>query len=241
MENVLTRKLECFGQLSGSDRAHLNSLIQEPRHFAARQDIIREGEAPANVRLITEGLACRYGVTADGGRQITALLLPGDFCDLHVFILKAMDHSISTLSTCKVVDIPRKDVIELTERPAIARALWWATLVDEAVLRAWLVNLGRREAEERISHLVCELYLRLQAVGLAADNHFNLSVTQDELADVMGLSSVHCNRAIRGLRHAHLLEWKGKHIEILDLERLKMMSGFNANYLHLTGGKTSNS
>ena len=159
MANLLTRKLEAFAPLSEADRHLLDAVIREARDVGSREDLIREGDAPGDVRLILAGFACRYKRLAGGKRQIMAYLVPGDFCDLHVFILKAMDHTIATLSPCRVVDIPRARILEMTERPALARALWWAALVDEATLREWLVNIGARPAEQRVAHLLCELLL----------------------------------------------------------------------------------
>ena len=135
MANLLTRKLEAFAPLPEADKLLLDAVIREPQEVGPREDLIREGEVPSDVRLILAGFACRYKRLAGGKRQIMAYLVPGDFCDLHVFILKAMDHTIATLSPCRVVDIPRARILEMTERPALARALWWAALVDEATLR----------------------------------------------------------------------------------------------------------
>ena len=128
-------------------------------------------------------------------------------------------------------------MLELTERPALARALWWATLVDEATLRATVVNIGRREAEERVAHLFCELHLRLQAVGLADGGTFELPLTQAELADAMGISAVHANRMLQSLRQRHLIRVSTKSVTILDVARLRELSGFDPNYLHLEGGQ----
>ena len=233
MVNLLTRKLEAFGLLAEADRNILDKVASGARLVPPRVDLIREGDTPSDVHLILEGFACRYKVLANGTRQIVAYLVPGDFCDLHVFILSAMDHSIATLTRCKVVDIPQYRIFELMNRPAILRALWWATLVDEAVLREWLVNLGARSAEERVAHLLCELLLRLRTIGLAEGNTYRLPVTQAELADTMGLSSVHINRVLQRLRTHGLIALKGHIITILDVGRLNAFSGFNPNYLHL--------
>lgn len=230
MVNVLTRKLEGLATLSEADKRLLDKVAAKSRQVKGRTDLIREGEAPDDVRLILDGFACRYKLTSEGRRQIMAYLVPGDFCDLHVFILKSMDHSIATLSPCTVVDIPRADVLELTERPAIARALWWAALVDEATLREWLVNIGRREAPERIAHLLYELLLRLRAVGLANGDSYALPITQNEIGDTMGLSTVHVNRSLQSLREAGLITLRGRKLVILDAKRLKEFSGFNPNY-----------
>jgi CRP-like cAMP-binding protein len=234
MMNVLTRKLEAFGPLPDADKLLLDEVIRPARAVGPRVDLIREGEAPSDVNLILEGFACRYKMIPDGTRQIMAYLVPGDFCDLHVFILKAMDHTIATLSPCTVVKIPRAQILELMERPAIARAFWWAALVDEATLREWLVNIGARKAEHRVAHLLCELLLRLEAVGLTNGDTYELPVTQAELADTVGLTSVHVNRLLQRLRRDGVIALKGKHLVILDVARLKAVSGFNPNYLHLS-------
>lgn len=233
MENLLIRKLEGFGPLPDDDRRLLDDIVRRPRSFAGRKDIIREGQPPSDVHLIIEGFACRYKMLKNGNRQIIAYLVPGDFCDLHVFILKEMDHNIATLSPCKVVDIPRERILEMTERTAIARALWWVTLVDEAVLREWLVNMGRRQSDMRIAHLICEMHLRLKLVGLADGNEFELPITQAELGDTLGFSTVHANRALQKLRALELISFRGGHLVIRDPERLQRKCGFKENYLHL--------
>src|SRR5215217_5263658 len=158
----LVTKLETVATLSLEDRIALAALSEGARDMGARRHIIREGDRPDHVHLVVEGWAARYKLLPDGARQITAFLIPGDFCDLHVTILGEMDHSITTVTRAKVAYIPRRTMDELTARPSIARAFWWATLVDEAVLRAWIVNAGRRDAHEAIGHLICELYLRMK-------------------------------------------------------------------------------
>ena len=236
--NLLTRKLELFGPLPDDDKRLLDEVVDRTRLVDRREDIIREGDAPSSVHLVLEGFACRYKMLPNGRRQIFAYLVPGDFCDLNIFILKAMDHNIGTLSPCQVVDIPRARILQLAERPALARAFWWVTLVDEATLREWLVNLGQRNAKQRIAHLFCEIHLRLQSIGLANGGTFDLPITQDELGDTTGLSSVHVNRSLQDLRAANLIQLQGGKLVIPDIGRLRKWSGFNPNYLHLDGGKT---
>ena len=232
MVNVLARKLGNFTALSDEDHLLLDQVTANAERVGRQQDIAREGETPEYVRLILSGFACRYKVLPDGQRQIVAYLLPGDFCDVHVFILRAMDHSIATLSECTVVTIPRQAVLVLTERPTIARALWWSTLVDEATLREWLLNVGQRRAEVRIAHLLCELLMRLRTVGLA-DNSYALPITQPDLADTVGLSAVHVNRSLQTLRAQDLITFEKQTLVIPDVDRLFAFSGFNPNYLHL--------
>ena len=233
MDNILTRKLELFGSLSFDDRRLLDSVICDTRKIDAHQDIIREGDSPSSVILVLDGFACRYKILPNGSRSIFAYLVPGDFCDLHIFILSAMDHSIATVSPCTIVDIPQSRVLELSERPAIARSLWWTTLVDEATLREWLVNMGQRDAEGSIAHLFCELHLRLTGVGLSDGGEFSLPITQTELADTMGLSNVHVNRSLQSLRSQGLVTFKQRRIIIPDVNNLRSFCYFNPNYLHV--------
>ena len=234
MFNPLIQKLEHGASLTDADRAVLRSASSRSRFVGAHHDLIREGERPGSVHLILEGFACRYKSLSDGRRQIMAFLVPGDFCDLHVAILGAMDHGIATLSGCTVVDIPVLTVEDLTSNHArINRALWWATLVDEGILREWLVNMGRREAPQRLAHLFCELLVRLQTVNLAKDDSYDLPLTQSELGDTLGLSSVHVNRSLQGLRSQGLLTFERGRLSILDVPRLALFAGFDRSYLHL--------
>jgi CRP-like cAMP-binding protein len=121
----------------------------------------------------------------------------------------------------------------MAQHPRITQALWWSTLVDEATLREWVVNLGQRNAYERAAHLLCELFVRLRAVGLTNGNACELPITQSELGDTLGLTIVHTNRMLQDLRRDGLIELKGKYLTILDLSALKQVALFNPNYLHL--------
>jgi CRP-like cAMP-binding protein len=235
MLNPLIQKLQHGAELTDEDRQVLEKVITEPRIVDPRQDIIQEGDRPENVHLILEGFACRYKLLPGGERQIMAYLVPGDLCDLHVSILGEMDHSIATLSRCKVVYIPRRAVEDITENHGrINRALWWATLVDEAILREWLVNMGRRPADKQLAHLLVELLVRLQAVGLATENSYEFPVTQAELADTLGISTVHVNRMLQQLRKDGLLTLQGNRLTMTNVDGLKEFAEFNPNYLHFT-------
>lgn len=236
LKTLLRRKLERFAVLTVDDKAQLEQLVRPIESAKANTDLIREGDKPTEVFLIVEGVACRYKLTREGDRQIMAYMIPGDLCDMHAIVLKAMDHTIGTLSPCRFVRIPPATILALLENPRLARALMCATLVDTAVLREWLVNVGQRSAEERVAHLFCELLLRMRVVGLATDsNSYALPITQNELADTMGITDVHMNRVLQKLRERGLITFKAKAIVILDIDKLNDFSGFNPNYLHLDG------
>lgn len=230
----LIRKLENFSPLSADDKRALDALAaREVRRYGPHEDVIHDRDRPDHVHVVLDGFACRYKTLEDGRRQITAYFVPGDLCDLHVFVLRAMDHSIGALTPCTVSLVPRGAVLDLLARPALARALWWATLVDEAVLREWVVNLGRRDAFERVGHTLCELHLRLQAVGPVEGGVCELPLTQFELADTFGLSAAHVNRTLQRLRAEGYIESRGKRLTILDAGRLREAALFDPNYLHL--------
>jgi CRP-like cAMP-binding protein len=234
MLDVLVRKLQHGAALSRGDVAALEHSVTAVKAFAAGEEVIGEGDQPEYVHVVLAGAAYRYKLLEDGGRQIMAWLVPGDFCDLHVAILDSMDHSIGVLSDSKVALIRPEAVVKLTETsPALSRALWWAALVDEAILREWLVGMGRRPADRQIAHLFCELRDRLQAVGQAPGNVLNMPVTQQQLADTVGLTGVHVNRTVQELRRLDLISWRGRTLTIKDVDGLQAFAGFDANYLHL--------
>lgn len=235
MASYMIRKLEQFVRLSTEDRAALSRMTALGiRDLAPREDLIREGDRPRAVNVILDGFACRYKTLEDGRRQILSFFVPGDVCDPRVFILREMDHSIASLSALKVAEVPGDAVLEVTARlPRIAQALWWSTLVDEAIAREWIVNIGQRSATERMAHLLCELFVRLRGVGLVQDGGCDLPMTQTELADALGLSAVHTNRTLQELRSLGLIVWKGKRLTIPDLHALQNLALFNPNYLHL--------
>jgi CRP-like cAMP-binding protein len=238
MLNAFIQKVSLFAPLSEADRNVLQRICSAPKSIKAHQDLIREGEVPDAVHLILTGFACRYKMLPEGTRSIMAYLLPGDMCDWHVFVLREMDHSVATLSRCEVVEIPRTTVLEITDKhPAVTRALWWMALVDEAILREWIVNLSRRSAEEAVAHLFCELLARLEAVGLRVGDGFEFPVTQSELGDTVGISTVHTNRVLQDFRARGLIELNTHGLQILNIEALKKLAGFRPNYLHLSGGK----
>ena len=233
MVNAFTTKLERWERLSENERASLEGISGRVEKVRRHQQLIEEGDNPRVVILVLEGWAIRYKVLPDGKRQIVAILLPGDLCDIHIFILDHMDHGISMLTDGKVARIPQNAMLAvIDERPAIARALWWATLVDEAVLREWLVNVGGRDAYSRVAHLICELHVRMSNVGLVTEGLMSLPLTQEHLAQALGLTAVHVNRMLRRLRQSSLITFKAFRLQILDLNGLVAAAGFRPGYLH---------
>ena len=233
--NPLIRKLEQFVRLSPADLAILSRAASDRlRKFPPRVDIAREGDQPRDVHLILSGWACRYKQLEDGRRQVVSFFLPGDMCDLNVFILKEMDHSIGTITPVTIADLSREFFDEISSAyPRIATALWWETLVNAAIQREWTMNLGQRSASERMAHLLCEIFFRLRLAGLTRGLSCEFPLTQADLADATGLSKVHVNRTLQELRAADLVILKAKVLTVPSLERLMNTGLFNPNYLHI--------
>src|SRR5215212_1842434 len=230
----LIRKLESIVSLAENERAALLNLPLQVTTLKADQDIVREGDRPTRSCALLEGFACTFKVTAEGKRQITAFHIPGDIPDLQSLHLEVLDTSLATLTPCKVGFIQHEALQDLCERcPRIAKALWRETLIDAAIFREWTVNVGRREAYARIAHILCELTVRLQVVGLTQDNTCKIPITQSEFADATGLSNVHVNRVLQELRADGLILLKGDTLQVLDWDQLKQAGDFDATYLHL--------
>src|SRR5450631_1074360 len=234
MDNLLLRKLANFTALPEEESQAVADCCYDVREVGAREDVISQGDRTGGVKLLLAGFACRYKTLEDGRRQIVAYFVPGDLCDLRVFILKRMDHSIGAIAPCRVATIAPDSVLKLMHGyPALTRALWWSTLVEEAIAREWIVNVGQRNALERTAHLFCELLYRFRAVGLNQGLSCTLPLTQVELAETLGLSSVHVNRTLQELRRQKLIALDGGTLTIRNLPALEELSFFNAEYLHL--------
>jgi CRP-like cAMP-binding protein len=232
---LLALRLQAYTKLSQDDIQAIERLSRQGlRDVGARRDLIREGDQPRSVFLMLAGWACRYKTLPDGRRQIVGLFVPGDICDLNIYILKEMDHNVGAISQIRVAEIGRDDFEQMmTDHPRITQALLWDELVTVAVQREWTLNVGQRTAYERIAHLLCEMFLRLRAVGLTDGNSCHFPLTQVDLADATGLTAVHVNRTLQELRRDGLVELQSKMLTIPDFKALQSAAMFNDNYLHL--------
>lgn len=223
------------GPLRADDVRLLENLLgHRARMVPPRRDLIVEGERPRYVTVILSGFAQRYKQLSDGRRQVLSFFIPGDICDANMFLLKRMDHSISTITHVTLAEISKHDFDALVESsPAIARALWWNELVTLAIQREWTTNIGQRSAYERIAHLLCELFTRLQAAGLTEGESCAFPFTQSEIAEATGLTQVHVNRMVQDLRRDGFIELREKRLRVLDFEGLKTAALFDPSYLHL--------
>lgn len=221
-------------ELSNEEKALLVETIAFGRDFEKGQDLVSTGSRPAYSTMLLDGLAARYKVLEDGGRQFTSLQVPGDFVDLHAFLLKTMDHGIVALSPCRVMFADHSKLRTITERaPHLTRLLWLDTLVDGAIHREWIVAMGRRSKTSHLAHLICELFLRLRVVKRTSGMSFNLPLSQAEMADVLGLSVVHMNRVIGSLKKTTVITWTNHTVTILDWDQLAELAEFDPTYLSM--------
>ncbi|WP_114943511.1 Crp/Fnr family transcriptional regulator [Microvirga calopogonii] len=232
--NPMIRKMESVFDLSDDERQALQDLPMQVAVIRADQDIVREGDRPSRSCLILSGFACVYKMTAQGKRQIVSFTIAGDIPDLQSLHLKVLDNSVATLSPCRVGFITHEDLHDLCSRyPRITSAFWRETLIDAAIFREWVMNVGRREGVSRMAHVLCELIVRLKAVGLVDDHACDLPITQSEFADALGFTTVHVNRILQQMRADNLIDLKGDRLNVPDWSRLKEVGEFDPTYLHL--------
>ena len=233
MHNRFIEKLNGFSRLTASEIKALAAATAAPQEYAAKHDLIREGDRPGPVFVVLQGWACRYKILPNGSRQILAYLMPGDSCDLHIGLLAEMDHGIQTITPAIVATIDRVLMDEMMEaHRGIARAMYLGQLIDEGTMRAWITSMGRRASIERVAHLMCELYLRARDVGLTLETKFALPLSQTMLADSLGMTPVHLNRVMKELRASDAMTLKRGSLVIEDPAKLVRIAGFDENYLH---------
>lgn len=225
-----------LGNTFALDEQEKQAIVDLPIHIrelAPGQDIVREGDRPTQSCLLLEGFALRYRVVGNGQRQILSFHLPGDIPDLQSLYLSVLDHSLSVLSRSTIGLISHQSIRNLIhEHPRVGDALWRDTLIDAAILREWMVGIGRRDARARIAHLFCELVTRMEAIGRAENKSVRLPLTQGTIADALGLSPVHVNRVTQELRREGLITWEGRVLTIDNWEGLAAVAEFDPLYLH---------
>ena len=231
---LLAKRLSSRFPLSNADRAAVLALPHSVRDMAPGEHVIRERDRPTHCCLMLSGFSYRHKIVANGGRQILALHMAGDLVDLQNVFLESSDHNVQTLTRCEVALIPRGAMEELAfSFRSVGKAMWVETLVDGSIFREWIANVGRRTAKQRIAHVLCEFAVRLEAVGLGKTCNYELPMTQEQLGDVVGLTSVHVNRTLMALDREGLTKRTKRSVIILDWMKLAQAGDFNTHYLHM--------
>ena len=234
-DHVLIRRLSSLWELADVEKVALLDELAPAKSVRRGEDVVSEGSGSSSVSVILGGVACRYHMLGDGQRQIVAFLLPGDIVDLFSSVIDVHDHAVSALSHCKVAHIPQNSFDRLmTSYPNLGFAIWRYCLSEFSVLQSWLSNMRRRSAAQRLAHVFCEQFMRLESVGLAERGKpVELQMVQSDLADATGMSSVHVNRTLQYLRHRGLIGRDPAFLQILDWAGLRELADFDPTYLHL--------
>jgi CRP-like cAMP-binding protein len=229
----MVRRLERHSPLGETGRRILLGLPHTIRPISANAHLVRDGDRTEHCCLLLSGFAHRYKITGEGARQIISIHMASEFVDLQNGLLSIADHSVQMLTDAEVAYIPQAAVHDvILADPAVARALWVDTLIDASIFREWVVNVGRRDSRARVAHLLCEFSLRLEAAGLARGHDYELPMTQEQLADAVGLTSVHVNRVLKQLGEDGLIDRDKRRVVIQDWKRMADVGDFNERYLH---------
>jgi len=232
----LIRKLGAFVALSGSELAVLETLHKRRRTFVAGRDLVHQGQSDQAAYILASGWACSYKILQDGQRQIVDFQIPSDFLGLRSVLLHISDHSIEPVTDIEVSEVLVPDLLDAFSRtPRLATAILWAASRDEAMVVEHLVNVGRRNAAERMAHFLLELGARAALVGMGSKAGFACPLTQYLLADALGLSPVHVNRVLRQLREDGMVTFRDGFVTFDNYARLTDFAQFDPTYLDQVG------
>lgn len=235
LSDYFIRYLERRDQLSDAERARLKSLKTRQVRFNGGEVIVARDVVVDQSCLMLQGMSARVHFLDRGNdRVITALHVPGDFVDLHGFVLAGLEHTIIAMGPTEVEFVSHDQLREITnDWPHLTRLLWMSTTIDAAIHRQWLVAAASLRSSAHLAHLLCEIYTRLSSVGAAKDHRFSLPLLQRDLANILGYSPIHINRAVRDLRERELLRWSGNEIDILNWPGLVALARFKPDYLDM--------
>lgn len=229
----LIRKLERLTDLDEADRGSVAGLAHRLETVPTGTLLVREGSNTSECCLLVDGYACRHKTTSDGGRQIVSFHMRGDIVDVQHLLLPRADHNAETISEATIAWIPADALKRIAwERPRVGEGLWRDSLIDASIFREWVLNVGRRDAKARIAHMLCEFVARAQALGLGSPERFTLPMTQEQIADATGLTTVHVNRMLRALSDEGIITRQRREVQIADWDQMRAYADFDASYLH---------
>lgn len=232
--HALIHRLDRNHAMTREDRESLYALPYKLRWFEPAAYTVREGEKPRTCGVLVSGFAFGQKTSGEGARQIISIHIPGEALDFQNLFLEVSDHNVQMLARAELAEIPIAAFQRVAlERPNVARAIHVTTLIEASMLREWVLNVGRRDSRSRIAHLLCEIALRLEAHNVVRPDHgYILPMTQEQLADATGLTSVHVNRVLKGLETEGLIVRNRRNITFPDWRRLRDVGDFSERYLH---------
>ena len=235
-EAVLAALLERLTVVSGLEEEDVEALRALPiaiRRVEAGHSIVRDGDRPKECCLLVEGFCIRAKTTSRGQRQILSIHIPGEIPDLQSLHLHVLDHDLITLTGSTLGFISHTALRAMNRaRPRVGELLWRDTLIDAAMFREWIVNVGQRPAPQRLAHIIVELRDRLAVIGRVAGHAFEMPLTQEQLGEAMGITSVHANRVLKQLREDNIIDFHRGRVTIRDERKLQELADFDRRYLH---------
>jgi CRP-like cAMP-binding protein len=232
---ALVRRMRTSDAISEDDIATIHALAITVKDYPAERAIMRDGERATECCLIVEGFGIRSKTLSEGKRQILSIHIPGEIPDLMSLFLHVMDHDLSTLTPCRLGFISHEALRQLhRRRPNVAEMFWRDTLIDAAMFREWIVNVGQRPAPARLAHVMAELRERLRVIGRVEGNSFEMPLTQEQIGEALGITGVHANRVIRQLREGGIVDLHRGRVTVLDEFRFLELADFDDRYLHLS-------
>jgi CRP-like cAMP-binding protein len=234
VSELLLRKAMQHGTLLEADKAAILSLRPGTRLVSAGEDLVRQGDRPDVAVMVLSGMLARYHTLPSGDRQYVALHISGDLPDVQSLFLSVMDHSLCALDRSEVGVIPHDQLRDLfLKRPGVGFAFWRLTLVDAAIFREAVTNIGARNHVARLAHLFCEQYVRSREARLVDGWSCRLPLTQGQIGQMLGMSHISVHRALQRLRKERLAEFRSGELEVTDWRGLRHAAGFDPTYLHL--------
>jgi CRP-like cAMP-binding protein len=230
---ALIKRLQVSSGISDEDIKEIHALPIAVKDYPAEQAVVRDGERATECCLIAEGFCYRSKTISDGRRQILSLHIPGEIPDLMSLFLHVMDHDLTTLMPSRLGFIKHEALQRLHQkRPLVAEIFWRDTLIDAAMFREWIVNVGQRPAPARLAHVIVELRERLKAIGRVEGNSFEMPLTQEQIGEALGITAVHANRVIRQLREDGIVDVHRGRVTVIDEVRFLELADFDNRYLH---------
>jgi len=227
-----TQRLSQSVPLSSTEIPLLLELQSDSRSVCRGREIITEGRPCRTFFIVRSGVLIRYRVLRDGGRQVISVVLPGDIAGVPGCFFENALYSVRTLTDTVVSPVPFSRMMSLFHtHPQLAAKICWSFSYETAIYAEHLIAIARRSAFERVAHFLLELLIRLQAINLADERSFCLPLTQELIADALGLSIPYVNRVLRSLRDDDLVRIKDKVVVIKDVEALSMLVDFEGSYL----------
>jgi CRP-like cAMP-binding protein len=230
---ALVKRLRTSTDLSEEDIKAIQALPIRVKEYAAEQTVVRDGQRPTECCLIVDGFCLRSKTITSGRRQILSIHIAGEIPDLMSLYLEVMDHDLMTLTPCTLGFISHQAMRQLYRRQTnVGEIFWRDTLIDAAMFREWIVNVGQRPAPARLANVIVELRERLRAIGKVTGNSFDMPLTQEQIGEALGITGVHANRVIKQMRQDGILELSRGRVTVFDEFRLMELADFDNRYLH---------